>query len=91
MGSVGEGGEESYIYVLCINCSMSLSHLRFLGTYLAVGAADVKVTVVKEWADLTLSKDVFSAHTKSVHAVAWGPLASFLVSASADRSVKVYG
>jgi len=63
------------------------------GSYLAVGADELSVLSVKaskDWSDVALPDPVRTAHSKPVSAVAWGPLAAFLTSASADRTVKVY-
>merc|ERR1711871_306227 len=60
----------------------------YSGTYLAMGCSNrIEVTVVKDWSNTltTLTKQ-----TKPIKGLAWGPNASFLASASMDKSVVMY-
>ena len=64
----------------------------YSGAYLAIGGGGpagttVQVRVVKDWSQSVVYND---AHTKPVTGVAWGEHASTLVSASVDRTLKVY-
>ena len=45
----------------------------------------------KEWTEITLPNQVREAHTKPIHAIAWGPCAAFCMTASADRTLKTFG
>lgn len=57
------------------------------GKYIATGAADVRVHVVKEWTQLV----AFDSPKERVTGVAFGPLARFLVSTSMDRYMRFAG
>ncbi|CAI9724004.1 pre-mRNA-processing factor 19-like [Octopus vulgaris] len=57
------------------------------GSYLAVAGTDVRVYLCKQWQDLA----VFNDHTASATGVRFGHNATFVASASMDRSVKFFG
>jgi len=57
------------------------------GTYLAVAGSDVRVYLCKQWNELK----VLSEHTALATGVRFGGNSQFLVSASFDRTLKVYG
>lgn len=56
------------------------------GTYLAVAGTDVRVYVCKQWSELK----VFNDHTAMATGVRFGRNASFIASASMDRTLKLY-
>lgn len=61
----------------------------FSGHFLAIGRSDGSVAVinaVKEWNSLA----TVSGHKKDITGLCWGPGASYLVSSSLDRYVKVH-
>merc|ERR1711934_1129902 len=55
------------------------------GTYCAVACSDVRVSLCKQW------NEVLSEHTALATGVNFGGNSQFLVSASFDRTLKVYG
>ncbi|CAE1281107.1 PRPF19 [Acanthosepion pharaonis] len=57
------------------------------GTYLAVAGTDVRIYLCKQWQDLA----VFNDHTAAATGVRFGHNATFVASASMDRSVKFFG
>ena len=57
------------------------------GAYLAVGSDDVKVYKQKKW-DLLAT---YGGHAKPVTAVAFGPDAQWVATASADRNLRFFG
>ncbi|KAK2155572.1 hypothetical protein LSH36_236g00042 [Paralvinella palmiformis] len=57
------------------------------GTYLAVAGTDVRVYLCKQWQELK----VFNDHTALATGVRFGHNASFIASASMDRSLKIFG
>jgi len=69
--------------------SSAVNSVRFdaSGSYLAVGALDISVYRTKQW-DVVKT---FADHTAAVTAVQFGPRAQYIVSASKDRSLKVFG
>jgi pre-mRNA-processing factor 19 len=56
------------------------------GTYLAVAGSDVRIYVCKQWQELK----VFNDHTALATGVCFGQNATFVASASMDRSLKVF-
>lgn len=64
----------------------------YSGSYVAIGGASLSIRVVKEWTEIPLPAEVANAHAKGITAVAWSDRkSSRLLSASLDRTVKVYG
>ena len=56
------------------------------GTYLAIAGTDVRLYLCKQWQELK----VFDDHTAMATGVAFGQNATYLASASMDRSLKFY-
>lgn len=62
----------------------------YSGVYLGVAAGNsVSAIVVKEWPEVSLNLP--AAHSKPVTSIAWGRDAARIVSASLDRTVRVFG
>ena len=65
------------------------------GVYLAVGSnridsgSVVSVKTIKDFLDLVTNDRL--VHSKIVTGLAWGPDARFLVSSSADNTIKIHG
>jgi WD40 repeat protein len=57
------------------------------GTFLAVGANDIRTYMVKQWDVLS----TLTQHSKAVKALAWSANASQLISAGGDNSIRVFG
>lgn len=57
------------------------------GTYLAIAGTDMRIYLCKQWQELK----VFTDHTDMTTGVKFGQHASFIASASMDRSLKFYG
>ncbi len=63
-------------------------YMDFSGQYLAAAfGSTVKVWQAKSWSDVA---EYDGAHTAAVTAVGWGSDASFLISASLDKTLKVW-
>lgn len=75
--------------VSTIQAGAAVSSVAFdySGSYLAVGADDVKVYKAKKW-DLLAT---YGGHKSAVTAVAFGPDAQWICSASADRNLRFFG
>ena len=67
--------------------SINCVSFEYSGLYLAMASnSRVEVTVTKEWTPLT----TMNKQTKAITGVAWGPDASYLCSASMDKTVVLY-
>ena len=58
----------------------------YSGTYLAYASDKISVDVVKSWVSAT----ELTGHTKAVTSLKFGPNAKSIVSASMDRSLKIW-